>query len=88
MQLLGSKKYLNQKLETLGDPEVEQIKTAFRANRHPKFQKAFQPGTPYGTGESYEKLISEATREDIAKLIVYVAQLLQTKVYLFYDREV
>ncbi|MFW6111374.1 MAG: hypothetical protein ACOC6H_04990 [Thermoproteota archaeon] len=56
-------------------------------NRHPKFQKAFQAGTPYGKGHSYENLIENLGLEGFTKITVYVSELLQTKVYLFYDRK-
>ena len=86
LQLLGSTQYVQAKLENLNPKQVEQIKQAFIANKHPRFKKelAGTKNQPYGETENYIKSINKATAEKIAKLVKLVGMLLQTKFYLFW----
>jgi len=88
LQLLGSTQYVKSKLENLTPQQVEQIKQAFIANKHPRFKKelAGTKNQPYGETANYIKSVNKATAEKIAKLIKLVGMLLQTKVYLFWNK--
>ncbi|MDT8783011.1 MAG: hypothetical protein IAX22_10295 [Candidatus Bathyarchaeota archaeon] len=39
LQLLGSSQYVRSKLESLTPKQIQQIKQAFIANKHPRFKK-------------------------------------------------
>jgi len=87
-QLLGSTQYVKSKLENLTPKQLEQIKQAFIANKHPRFKKELT-GTknqPYGETGNYIKSVNNANNEKITKLVKLVGMLLQIKIYLFWSR--
>jgi ABC-type lipoprotein export system ATPase subunit/GNAT superfamily N-acetyltransferase len=84
--LLGSQKYVLNKLRSLSDRQLWEIRHAFIQNVHPKFMKEFFYHEPYGKRELYRQRVETATLEKLAKLIHVTALLLQTKVYLFWKR--
>jgi hypothetical protein len=55
IQLLGSKKYVLRKLQTLSDKEVIRIKEAFIRNSHARFMKYFFPISYLGKGMSTQR---------------------------------
>jgi len=82
--LLGSQRYVLDKLGTLSDEQLWEIRRAFMQNIHLRFLKEFFYHEPYGKRELYRQRVQTATAEKLAKLIHVTAQLLQTKVYLFW----
>jgi len=82
--LLGSQKYVLNKLRSLSDEQVLEIRHAFMKNVHVRFLKEFFYHEPYGKRELYRQRVETATLEKFAKLIQVTALLLQTKVYLFW----
>jgi ABC-type ATPase with predicted acetyltransferase domain len=87
LQLLGSERYIGEKLESLNPQQLSAIKTAFTKNSHPRFKKEFTVNRhqPFGKTSDYTLAIRNANNEKIAKLIKIVGMLSQTKVYLFWD---
>jgi len=85
--LLGSQKYVLNKLRGLSDEQVSEIRHAFMKNVHVRFLKEFFYHEPYGKRELYRQRVEKATLEKLAKLIHVTALLLQTKVYLFWKRK-
>ncbi len=86
LRLLCSECYVRRKLEILNLEQVRAIKEAFIKNKHPRFKKEFAVSRhqPFGTTLEYIKCIQNADLSKIAKLIMLVGVLLQTKVYLFW----
>jgi len=52
-QLLGSEKYVLEKLQSLSSQDVERIKQALVKHSHPRFMKAFSYHLPYGLKQTY-----------------------------------
>jgi hypothetical protein len=84
--LLASEKYVLNKLRSLTEKELLDIREAFIKNMHLRFMKEFFYHQPYGKRELYKQRVETATLEKLAKLIHVTALLLQTKVYLFWKR--
>jgi len=82
--LLGSQKYVLDKLGTLSDNQLWEIRSAFMQNIHLRFLKEFFYHEAYGKRELYKQRVQTASLEKLTKLIHVTAQLLQTKVYLFW----
>jgi ABC-type transport system involved in cytochrome c biogenesis ATPase subunit/GNAT superfamily N-acetyltransferase len=89
VQLLGSQRYVCDKLVGLNPTQIEALKEAFVRNDHPRFRKeiAVTRHMPYGTVAVYAEGVRNASLERIAKLVRIVGMLLQTKVYLFWRRD-
>jgi len=87
-QLLSSQKYVLEKLQTLSEQEIMRIRGTFVKHSHPRFMKAFSYHLPYGQKQAYRKEIEQLSLEKLAHLIKVCGFLLQTKVYLFWSREV
>jgi len=85
LALLGSQKYVLDKLHNLSDEQLWEIRRAFMQNVHLRFLKEFFYHEPYGKRELYKQRVQSATLEKLAKLIYVTALLLQTKVYLFWS---
>jgi ABC-type ATPase with predicted acetyltransferase domain len=86
VQLLGSENYVLQKLRELTDEDLERVRKAFRAARHPRFLKYFSSKVPFGRREDYEKAVEVAGLARLAGLVRICSFLLQTKLYLFWRR--
>jgi hypothetical protein len=88
LSLLGSERYVSEKLSCLNSAEVSMLKDVFVENSHPRFRKEFAVSRhkPFGKTSEYEKCIEKADSAIIAKLIKIVGMLLQTKVYLFWRK--
>jgi GNAT superfamily N-acetyltransferase len=86
IQLLGSEKYVLNKLQTLSDEGLEKLREAFIKHCHARFMKYFFCHIPFGRKEVYAKEVMKASLERLARLIKVCGFLLQTKVYLFWKR--
>ena len=84
IQLLGSEKYVLNKLQTLGDESQEKVREAFIKHCHTRFMKYFFPHLLFGHKKDYVEEIMKASLERLARLIKVCGFLLQTKVYLFW----
>jgi GNAT superfamily N-acetyltransferase len=88
LQLLGSQRYVQSKLEGLNQEQIRELKTAFIANKHPRFKKevASSRHEPYGKTADYLAYIQMADSVKMVRLIKVLAMLSQTKVYLFWTK--
>ena len=89
LQLLGSEKYLLGKLEDLTQEQTSTLKQVLMRTKHPRIAKEFA-GTrhvPYGRSADYKIGVENADLAKTAKIIRVVGMLLQTKVYLFWNKE-
>jgi ABC-type lipoprotein export system ATPase subunit/GNAT superfamily N-acetyltransferase len=84
IQLLGSEKYVLNKLQALSGEELAKVREAFIKHNHGRFMKYFFPHQLFGKKEVYVKEIMKASLERLAHLIKVCGFLLQTKVYLFW----
>jgi len=89
LQLIGSQHYVESKLKSLSGEQTEELKTAFIANKHPRFKKeiASSRHQPYGQTTEYISYVQAADSLKICRLIKVLAMLSQTKVYLFWKNE-
>jgi ABC-type lipoprotein export system ATPase subunit len=85
IQLLGSEKYVLNKLQTLSDEGLEKVREAFIKHCHARFMKYFFCHVPFGRKEVYAKEVMKANLERLSHLIKVCGFLLQTKVYLFWE---
>ena len=86
IQLLGSEKYVLNRLQSLSEIETQTIREAFIKHCHARFMKYFFCHVPFGKKEVYAKEVMKANLERLARLIKVCGFLLQTKVYLFWER--
>jgi GNAT superfamily N-acetyltransferase len=88
LKLLGSQKHVLGKLQNLSSAQLEALKEVFVRNGHPRFKKEFGANRhmPYGTSAAYVEGIKNASVERIARLVKITGMLLQTKVYLFWSK--
>ena len=88
LQLLGSERYVKGKLESLNSTQICKLREAFIKNKHPRFKKEFAASRhqPFGKTSDYITSIKNADIAKMAKLVKLVGMLLQTKVYLFWNR--
>ena len=86
LQLLGSERYVKEKLQGLSPAQMEKLKESLIKNKHPRFKKEFAVSRhqPYGKTSDYIQSIQNAEMPKIVKLIKLVGILSQTKVYLFW----
>ena len=85
IQLLGSEKYVLNKLQTLNDEGLEKLRESFIKHCHARFMKYFFCHIPFGRKKVYAKEVMKASLERFARLIKVCGFLLQTKVYLFWE---
>ena len=85
VQLLGSEKYVLNKLQTLSKTEIAVIREAFIKHCHPRFMKYFFPHLLFGHKKVYVEEIKKVSLERLARLIKVCGFLLQSKVYLFWS---
>jgi len=85
VQLLGSEKYVLNKLQNLGDNGIIRIREAFIKNSHARFMKYFFPHQLFGKRQAYQKEVKKASLERLAHLIKVCGFLMQTKAYLFWE---
>jgi len=84
IQLLGSEKYVINKLQTLNDKDIAKIKEAFIKYCHARYMKYFFSHMPFGKKQTYVEEIRKASLERLANLIKVCGFLMQTKAYLFW----
>jgi ABC-type lipoprotein export system ATPase subunit len=86
LQLLGSQRYIQSRLETLGEEQIKELKNVFIASKHPRYKKEVAPSrhNPYGKTADYLRYVKSADNAKIGRLIKILAVLSQTKVYLFW----
>ncbi len=87
LQLLSSKNYIQNKLQTLNPDDIAKIREAFIKQRHARFIKSFSYHLPFGTKQAYVQAITNANPDKLANLIKICGYLMQTKVYLFRKKE-
>ena len=85
IQLLGSEKYVLNKLQTLSDEDIDEVREAFIKHCHTRFMKYFFPHLVFGHKKAYVEEIKKLSLERLARLIKVCGFLLQTKVYLFWE---
>ena len=88
IQLLGSEKYVLNKLQALSGEELAKVREAFIKHNHGRFMKYFFPHQLFGKREAYTKEIKKASLERLARLIKVCGFLKQTKAYLLWKRPV
>jgi GNAT superfamily N-acetyltransferase len=86
-QLLGSEKYVLNKLKSLKPEELARVKETFIQNKTPRFMKYFFPHQPYGKQKLYRKKLMKTSLEKLAHLTKVCGLLLQNKVYLFWRND-
>jgi len=86
IKLLGSEKYVRNMLETLSSDDIAKIKEAFIKHSHTRFIKYFIYNMPFGNKHTYAEEMMKATLERLAYLIKICGFLMQTKVYLFWTK--
>ncbi len=86
LELLGSHSYVMRKLGEFRPTEEKAVRTALIKYKHPRFFKVFVGGMPYGDTKLYDKKVRNASVEQLATLIKTCGFLLQTKVYLFWQK--
>jgi GNAT superfamily N-acetyltransferase len=84
IQLLGSEKYVLNKLQTLSGHEMAIVRQAFIKHCHTRFMKYFCPHLVFGHKKDYVEEIKKVSLERLARLIKVCGFLMQTKVYLFW----
>jgi ABC-type lipoprotein export system ATPase subunit/GNAT superfamily N-acetyltransferase len=87
VHLLGSEKYVLSKLQTLSNEDLEKLREAFIKHVHIRFMKYFFCHMPFGRKEAYAKEVTKANPERLAHLIKVCGFLMQTKVYLFWQKK-
>ncbi|MCS7113977.1 MAG: hypothetical protein RMJ15_09780 [Nitrososphaerota archaeon] len=84
IHLLGSEKYVLNKLQTSNHKDIVKIKEAFIKYCHARYMKYFFCHMPFGKKQTYVEEIYKASFERLARLIKVCGFLMQTKVYLFW----
>jgi len=87
LQLLGSRKYVMNRLGELSGEQLAMLKKAFIRNGHPRLRKEFAFGEPFGRRADYVEGVGRAGLGKMVKLIGIVGVLLQLKVYLFWQKQ-
>ena len=86
-QLLGSTKYVLDKLHNLSGEDLDRVREAFIRHKQPRFVKYFFARMPYGKTRLYPRKVMEASLEKLAHLIKVCGLLFQTKIYLFWEKK-
>jgi ABC-type lipoprotein export system ATPase subunit/GNAT superfamily N-acetyltransferase len=87
IHLLGSENYVSTKLQTLNAESIAQIREAFIKHPHMRFMKYFFCHKPFGKKQAYAEEVMKASLEKLAHLIKVCGFLMQTKVYLFWQKK-
>jgi energy-coupling factor transporter ATP-binding protein EcfA2 len=86
IHLLGSEKYVLNRLQNLNEEDIDKIRKAFITHCHARFMKYFFCHMPFGQKKAYTKEVMKASLEKLAHLIKVCGFLMQTKVYLFWSK--
>lgn len=78
LSLLGSERYVLERLWRLNSAEVGVLKELFIENKHPRFKKEFAVSRhqPFGKTSDYVKSVENADSAKIAKLVKLVGMLI------------
>jgi len=88
LQLLGSEKYVTGMLEKLNGDLLARVKGTLAKYDNPRLRKELgDRHKPYGNSAAYVAALKSADCVKLAKVIRVVGMLLQTKVYLFWQKE-
>jgi len=87
LQLLGSEKYVLNKLQGLTSEDLAEVKQAFITHAHSRFMKYFFAHLPFGSKKAFAEKVRNVSLDKLAQLIKICGFLLQTKVYLFWPME-
>ncbi len=89
LQLVGSHRYVQEKLQSLTPEQVGQIKIAVMKAPHPRYKKEVEPlrHDPWGKKAIFDVEVQKANLELLAKFVRLTGMLLQEKVYLFWKKE-
>jgi ABC-type lipoprotein export system ATPase subunit len=85
IHMLGSEKYVLDRLKNCSEKEIQAIKGAFINNCHERFMKYFFSRMPFGRKKEYAKAVMEASLKKLSHLIKVCGFLLQIKVYFFWE---
>jgi ABC-type ATPase with predicted acetyltransferase domain len=85
LQLLGSKNYVLQKLQSLSQQDLKRIRDVFARYGHVRFMKMFSSKLPFGKKEAYKSEVRATSLDKLTSLIKICGFLMQTKVYLFWS---
>ncbi|MEM4733626.1 MAG: hypothetical protein QXD70_03765 [Candidatus Bathyarchaeia archaeon] len=87
LHLLGSERYIKDKLRSLTPSQFALLKEAFAKCAHPRFRRefAFSRRCPFGSTVEYVRCVQTADFAKLARLVKLVGLLSQTKVYLFWS---
>jgi len=84
--LLASKKQNLQHLKELSMEEMSRCKNILANVQHPRVRRAAVPEKPYTNDDTYRSAIKEAGVEKTARILRVLGILMQTKVYLLWER--
>jgi len=84
--LLASEKQNLQRLRELSMEEMSRCKGILANVRHPRLRRAAVPEEPYTNDDTYRSAIREAGVEKTARILRVLSILMQTKVYLLWER--
>jgi ABC-type lipoprotein export system ATPase subunit/GNAT superfamily N-acetyltransferase len=86
IRLLCNGKYVLGRLQSLSPNQIDAVKEAFIKYSHPRFMKSFSEKMPFGSKEAYAEEVRGASLERLTHLIRICGFLMQTKVYLFWQK--
>jgi hypothetical protein len=88
LKFLGSQKHVLDKLQSLSLEQLGALRETFIKNDHPRFRREFAANRhmPFGTAKAYREGVRDANTERVARLIKITGMLLQTKIYLFWEK--
>jgi len=88
LKFLGSHKHVTDKLQNLTPEQLESLKATFIKNDHPRFRREFAANrhSPYGSASAYAEGVRNASSDRMTRLVKITGMLLQTKVYLSWNK--
>lgn len=86
VELLGSEKYVLGVLKGLSGQDVERIRQAFRGCTHPRLVQSLCSRKVHGWEQQYREQVERAGLARLALLVKMLGFLMQTKVYLFWQK--
>lgn len=90
LQFLGSKHYVKTILDSLDPTQLVHLRKGFLHNKHPRFRAQFASlgrRQPFFSKAQWTFAIETADLEKLGDLIGVIGVLLQTKVYLFWEKD-
>ena len=88
LKLLGSQRHILDRLQNLSPGQFESLKQTFIKNDHPRFRREFAANrhSPYGSASAYAEGVRNASSDRMTRLVKITGMLLQTKVYLSWNK--